>query len=177
MSTLVTRNVLLALDVDGCLAERPARVGQSSLRGWSFAKRREFALANWRALVETGQLDPITVALQALQALEEMPPTVIVTSREECLRPATMLWLWRHFSMLRGAELLMRPMGDDRPGYLVKRDWIDQVREGRRVVLVDDERISSLAVRRGDTFIRAPDGWSMVGAAVTEPAVHGTELT
>lgn len=153
-------SVLLGIDIDGTLTHRP--------RLWGHPEQR---LAAWQRLVERGSITGRLFARRVLESLAgRLPEIVITTARPEALAEPTTSWLLAHYPMLDGCELLMRTDGDTRPSWLVRRDHVEAVRDGRRVVLLDDDLEGRQALQPEDVFLPAPSGWNALGDALERAA-------
>ena len=152
--------VQLALDIDGTLCD-------SSALADLFASD----VALWHEAVATTDLPPIAAAVEAL-TVRPACEVILVTARSDSLRAATVNWLGRHFPVLAESALLMRGAEDRRPSWEVKADHLERVRGEHRVVLVDDDPMAGLAVRRDDRWLRAPDEWRLLAPVLRHLAAE-----
>lgn len=146
---------LLAVDIDGTLA-RPIEDGE---RYW-----------DWRQRVERGKVAPLEVAQAAVARLPRSLATVVITGRMESLRAATARWVALHFPRLSDAPLYLREQGDRQDSWAVKLEHMQAARNGRRIILVDDDPSTKHALFPGDVFVLAPD-WPKVTAVYATPGV------
>lgn len=102
----------LVSDIDGVIVNtQPART-QLLARG------------KWAEFAKTVMSDPPNKAIvRMIQLLYQRGIQInLVTGRGEECRDATEAWLWKYYVPYQ--SLLMRPVGDLRPGWQLKQGWI-----------------------------------------------------
>jgi phosphoglycolate phosphatase-like HAD superfamily hydrolase len=72
--------------------------------------------------------EPIRETLAIAEALFGPYRLAFLTGRPESIRAQTRDWLVKHCRGAAGSDLLMRPSGDHRPDYVVKRELLAQLR-------------------------------------------------
>lgn len=99
---------------------------------------------------------PVVVAVKALHAAGH--PLIFVTGRRERSRLQTAIWLRTHVA--EEFDLLMRPNFDLRSDAEVKADFRTRILENRVILLVFDDRDSTVAMWRaaGDTCLQVASG-------------------
>ncbi len=97
---------------------------------------------NWHRFFEGMDEDkPNPEILQMVRQYAQDHEIVIVTGRPDSYRRRTIQWLKRY--QVPFSRLFMRPQGDHRPDYIVKKEIFDALGPDRdRVLLVIDDRPS-----------------------------------
>jgi len=120
------RDIVL-VDIDGTLADVWHRLRH--LRG---PGRKD-----WKKFFAAMNADPpLKEMIAAVRELSREYEIVIFTGRPEEYRARTDVWL-RRFDVPH-TRLLMRPQGDHRPDYTVKREMIEEVGRERIALAIDD---------------------------------------
>lgn len=119
---------IVIVDLDGTIADVRHRLHFVQGPG----KKR------WKRFFQAQEQDaPITWVLEKVWELSREHEIVIVTARPDVCREGTERWLEKH--CIPYSRVFMRPDGDHRPDYEVKRGILDKI--GRsRVSLVFEDR-------------------------------------
>lgn len=119
--------MIIISDIDGCLADITNRL--SLLRQTPI---------DWAAVATKIPYDrPVRGMHEVLRALAARGHLVhLFTGRSEVTRDATIDWLktWK----VPFNDLVMRPLDDFSPNYMLKRDWIRQYSPQRILFALDD---------------------------------------
>jgi len=110
----------IVFDIDGTLADLSHRL--------HYIQPAEGEEKDWDGFFAACMDDaPIPHVIQTLKDLSEMGhPVEFWTGRSEAVREETIQWLMKHLRWPSFAiKLKMRPIGDHRPDYLLKSDYID----------------------------------------------------
>ena len=119
---------IVLVDVDGTLADVRHRLHH--IRG---GKKK-----NWKAFFAAMDRDkPIASTVAWVKALAEHHDIVVITGRPEEYRARTVAWLKQH--EIPFADVFMRPDGDHRPDYEVKKEALLRWPK-RRIKLVIEDR-------------------------------------
>jgi uncharacterized HAD superfamily protein len=120
---------IVVVDMDGTLADVRHRLHHIKGPGKK----------NWKRFFE-GQVNdkPFAALAQRIRALAGNHEIVIVTGRPEEYRSGTEEWLRRY--RIPFSRIHMRPAGDHRPDYIVKREILDQIGPERVVLAFDDRQ-------------------------------------
>ncbi len=121
-----SRNIVF-VDVDGTLADVKHRLHH--IRG---GKRK-----NWKAFFEAMDQDvPIPRIVAWVRSLAADHEVVIITGRPEHYRARTVAWLKKN--KIPFSELFMRPDGDHRADYEMKRDALQRWPKERIKLIIED---------------------------------------
>ena len=92
---------------------------------------------NWKRFFE-GQVSdtPVDSIRERILQLAADHEIVIVTGRPELYRPGTEAWLHKYH--IPYSRVFMRPHGDHRPDYVVKKEILDHIGADRVVMAFDD---------------------------------------
>lgn len=123
-------------DLDGTLANCEHRV-----------KHLQGPVKDWEAFYADCHLDePIEPMVTVARTLSHVHMFQIWTGRTEAVRAKTTDWLWAQGLRIRPIHLRMRPVGDHRPDFELKTEWLD---EGTFVPdIIFEDRASVVAMWR-----------------------------
>src|SRR5580693_706300 len=109
---------IVIFDIDGTLADLRHRLHyvKNGGRNWD-----EF-------FASVGEDRPIWPMIELFHALASEYRIIIVSGRNETIREATEKWLWEH-NITAYAGLYMRPKGDHRQDYIVKKEILAIIRK------------------------------------------------
>ena len=113
-----------------------------------------------------GAVRGLSPSLTTAVVKNDVAGNIVVDMDDEVIRGATAEWLNRHFPILRSAPLLMRASDDD-TSIEVRRQHIDRVRNGGRIVLVSDNLDMPAILAPGDQFVHAPRDWRWLRQMIT----------
>lgn len=117
---------LVLVDMDGTLADVTHRLHH--IKG---------AQKNWKSFFQYMHEDPPhDIVLAWVRNLAPEYRVVIVTGRPDTYRQQTIEWLTRHD--VKYDAILMRPSGDHRPDYVVKKELLGSVNKDRVAFVIDD---------------------------------------
>ncbi len=117
---------IVIVDMDGTLADVSHRIHHVR------SKKKD-----WPRFFATMNEDPPSQIV--VNWVKNLPPdfeVVIVTGRPETYLSDTKAWLARHD--IPYSRILMRPTGDHRPDYVVKRELLDHIPRDRVAFVIDD---------------------------------------
>jgi len=119
---------IVIVDLDGTLADVRHRLHFIQGSG----KKR------WKRFFQAQENDaPVAPLVTRVRELSREHEIVIVTARPDVCRDGTERWLEKH--SIPYSRMFMRPSGDHRPDYIVKREVLDTI--GReRVCMVFEDR-------------------------------------
>lgn len=111
---------------------------------------------------KVGADKPNVAICHTLQMMAEAFPIIFLSGREDRCRKDTTDWLWKH-TYFGGDDptLYMRPTGDHRPDYIIKRELFDaHIRDRFSVFAVLDDRDQVVRLWRdmGLTCLQVADG-------------------
>lgn len=124
----------IIIDLDGTLADSKHRhhflTGDQGYRDTDA----------WR--IETDKDVPVQWCVDLIYGFRAQGYTILyVTGREEKCRETTREWLGAHVSGSQHEDLLMRPMGDNRPDHLIKEElYLQQILPKYKVMFAIDDR-------------------------------------
>ena len=139
---------IVIFDIDGTLADIRHRLHHIKDGG-----------RNWDGFFEAAVDDkPIKQMIELLKSLMDYR-VILVSGRPERIRKLTGDWLEKH-QMTMGdydyEDLYMRPDGDHRPDYVLKKEILGKIREdypGEEVLFVVDDRPSVVKMWREEGLI------------------------
>lgn len=134
-----SRRPIVFVDVDGTLADVRHRLHH--IRG--------SARKNWKAFFEAMDRDtPIASTVAWVHSLAEMHDIVIITGRPEHYRKRTIAWLKKN--KVPFSDIFMRPDGDHRPDYEVKKEALARWPKSRiKLVIEDRPPVCEMWLREG----------------------------
>lgn len=117
---------IVLVDVDGTVADAAHRL-----------KYVTGPRKNWKRFFEAMDKDPpIEAVVEWVQSIPPDKEVVIVTGRPEEYARETLHWLRQH--KVPFCQIYMRPDGDHRPDYVVKRQVLDEIPPNRIAFVIDD---------------------------------------
>jgi FMN phosphatase YigB (HAD superfamily) len=118
---------IVLVDVDGTLADVRHRLHHI----------REGRKKNWKAFFEGMDRDtPIASTVAWVQALARHYDIIIITGRPEEYRERTIAWLKKND--IPFTDVFMRPNGDHRPDYEVKKEALQRWPKKRIKLVIED---------------------------------------
>ncbi|MGI9102868.1 MAG: hypothetical protein ACR2IF_10545 [Terriglobales bacterium] len=130
---------IVFVDVDGTLADVKHRLHHI----------RAGKEKNWKAFFEAMDKDtPIASTIAWVQSLAADHEIVIITGRPEHYRARTLAWLKKNG--IPFSDLFMRPDGDHRPDYEMKRDALQRwPKEHIKLVIEDRPPVCEMWLKQG----------------------------
>lgn len=145
---------VIIVDIDGTLADCQHRRHhiEKTPKDWdSFLSPKNIA--------KDSVIKPIA---RLVTMLQEHHRVIYVSGRKEAVRDCTVTWLRKHGLWFYPFELFMRPTGDRRPDFEVKRDILHEVIYplNYKPILVLDDRSSVVEMWRSEklTCLQVADG-------------------
>lgn len=142
---------IIIVDMDGTLADVRHRLRYIRGRG----------KPNWKRFFQEQRHDPANKRVcRQVRELAQENEIVIVTGRPEQYRAETEGWLGRHKIPYSG--IYMRPAGDHRPDFQVKKDILEKIGKQRVALVVEDRpRVCEMYRQQGLNVVQIKsDQWN-----------------
>jgi len=111
---------VIIVDIDGTISDSDHRIHYIRTKP-----------KNWKKFFEESKHDPVYQDVYWIINLLHLTGNTVlfVTARPESEREQTIQWLTKHELIQKSEKLYMRPNGDYRDDYIVKKDLLNEIRE------------------------------------------------
>jgi hypothetical protein len=160
----MTKTPAILCDIDGTLADCNHR-------------RHHLIKNDWKSFFAESAADPpIPAVVKLIQDLGHGPnPILFVSGRPEDYRLPTLKWLQENLYPypVANCHLYMRPAGDFRPDYIIKKEILDTIRQNYEPFISIDDRTNVVRMWRenGVFCLQCPDQTLSLVPGKTNPFV------